>query len=292
MKSQESSILKRRLRSSYITSVISISLVLFMLGLLGMLLINARKISDLVKENIGFTVVLNENIKEADIRGLQKNLEATRYVKSTEYIDKDRAAKEFQQELGDDFVSFLGYNPLLSTIEVKLYANYANPDSIAVIEKELRKYEQVNDVHYQKSLVHLVNENVKKIGLIILIFSGLLFIVAISLINNTIRLSIYAKRFLINTMQLVGATSSFIRRPFIFRSIIHGIAGATIAVSLLIIFLFWAEKQMQDIIVLTDFYSIFALCSGLLFLGIIINIISTYFAVNKFLRLQTDDLYY
>jgi cell division transport system permease protein len=292
MKSQESRIIKRRLRSSYITSVISISLVLFMLGLLGMLLINTKKISDLVKENIGFTVVLKENIKEADIHGLQKNLDATRYVKSTEYIDKDKAAKEFQQELGDDFVSFLGYNPLLSTIEVKLFAKYANSDSIAIIEKELMKYEQVSEVHYQKSLVHLVNENVKRISLIILIFSGLLFIIAISLINNTIRLSIYAKRFIINTMQLVGATNSFIRKPFIYRSIFNGIIGAGIAISLLLVFLFWAEKQMQDIIVLTDFYSIFVLCIGLLFIGIVINTISTYFAVSKFIRLHTDDLYY
>jgi cell division transport system permease protein len=292
MKSQESRIIKRRLRSSYITSVISISLVLFMLGLLGMLLINTKKISDLVKENIGFTVVLKENIKEADIRGLQKNLDATRYVKSTEYIDKDKAAKEFQQELGDDFVSFLGYNPLLSTIEVKLFAKYANSDSINIIEKELLKYEQVSEVHYQKSLVHLVNENVKRISLIILIFSGLLFIIATSLINNTIRLSIYAKRFIINTMQLVGATNSFIRKPFIYRSIFNGIIGAVIAISLLLIFLFWAEKQIQDIIVLTDFYSIFVLCIGLLFIGIVINTISTYFAVSKFLRLYTDDLYY
>jgi cell division transport system permease protein len=263
-----------------------------MLGLLGLLIINARKISDLVKENISFTIVLKENIKEADIRGLQKDLDASGYVKSSEYIDKERAAKEFQQELGDDFESFLGFNPLQSTIEVKLIASYANPDSISVIEKELQKNTQVSEVYYQKSLVHLVNENVKKISLILLIFSGLLFIIAISLINNTIRLSVYAKRFLINTMQLVGATSSFIRRPFLYICIIHGIIGATIAISLLVAFLFWAEKQVQDIIVLTDFYSIFALCTGLLFLGIIINVISTFFAVTKFLRLQTDDLYY
>jgi len=292
MKSQESRIINRRLRSSYITSVISISLVLFMLGLLGILVLNTQKISDMVKENIGFTVVLKENIKEADIRGLQKNLDATRYVKSTEYIDKDKAAKEFQEELGDDFVDFLGYNPLLSTIEVKLYANYANTDSIAVIEKELQKYEQVSEVHYQKSLVHLINENVKRISFIILIFSSLLFVIAISLINNTIRLSIYAKRFLINTMQLVGATSTFIRRPFIYQSILNGIVGAAISISLIIFTLFWVEKQLEGLITLTDFYTVFTLCIFVLFLGIIINTISTFFAVNKFLRLHTDELYY
>jgi cell division transport system permease protein len=291
MKSKENRILQRRLRSSYITSVISISLVLFMIGLLALLILNARKISDTVKENIGFTIILKENIKEADIMRLQKNLDASRYIKSTEYIDKERAAKEFQQELGDDFVSFLGYNPLLSSIEVKLYADYANPDSITVIESNLKKYEQVNEVFYQKSLVHLINDNVKKISFIILLFSVLLAVVAVSLINNTIRLSIYAKRFLINTMQLVGATNSFIMKPFILRSIIQGIAGATISIALILSALFWAENQMHDLH-LADLNTVFILCVLLLFSGIIINIFSTYFSVNKFLRLHTDELYY
>lgn len=291
-KSKELKIIQRRLRSSYITSVISISLVLFLLGLLLILIMNAHKISDTVKENIGFTVILKENIKEADIMRLQKNLDASRYVKSAEYIDKERAAREFQQELGDDFVSFLGYNPLLSSIEVKLYAEFANPDSIAVIENDLKNYEQVNEVYYQKSLVHLINDNVKKISFIILLFSAMLLVVAISLINNTIRLSIYAKRFLINTMQLVGATNSFIMKPFIYRSIIQGIAGATIAISLILTALFWAENQMRDNLRLADIYSVFILCILLLFSGIVINIISTYFSVNKFLRLHTDELYY
>lgn len=292
MKSRESKIIQRRLRSSYITSVISISLVLFMLGLIGILLINTHQISVIVKENIGFSVILKETVKEADILRLQKSLDASRFVKSTEYITKEKAAREFQQELGEDFVSFLGFNPLLSSIEVKLFADYANADSIAMIEKELQKYEPVKEVYYQKSLVHLINENVKKISIIILIFSGFLFIIAISLINNTIRLSIYSKRFLINTMQLVGATNSFIRKPFLYRSILNGVYGASLAIGLIVGFLFWAEDQLQDIVKLTDLNSTFLLCLALLVLGIVINIISTFFAVNKFLRLNTEDLYY
>jgi cell division transport system permease protein len=292
MKSRESRVIQRRLRSSYITSIISISLVLFMLGLIGILLINTHQISIIVKENISFSVILKESIKEADILRLQKSLDASRYVKSTKYITKEKAAQEFQQELGEDFVSFLGFNPLLSSIEVKLFADYANTDSIAMIEKEFQKYEQVKEVYYQKSLVHLINENVKKITLIILIFCGFLFVVAISLINNTIRLSIYSKRFLINTMQLVGATNSFIRKPFIYKSVLHGFYGAGLAITLIVFFLFWAEKQLQDIVKLTDLNAIFLLCLSLLVLGIIINIISTWFAVNKFLRLHTEDLYY
>ncbi len=292
MKTRETNVLKRRLRSSYITSLISISLVLFMLGLVGILFINTNKISEIVKENIGFSVIMKEGIKEADILRLQKNLDATRYVKSTEYITKERAAKEFQQEYGEDFVNFLGYNPLLSSIEVKLYARFANTDSVAMIEKDLKNLEQVKEIYYQKSLVHLIDQNVKRISAIILMFCGLLFVIAISLINNTIRLSVYSKRFLIHTMQLVGATSSFIRKPFLYKSILHGIYGTIIAVSLIVLTLFWAEKQLEDIVKLTDFTSVFLLCLILLIMGVVINLISTYFAVNKYLKLKTDDLFY
>jgi len=263
-----------------------------MLGLIGTLILNAQKISDYVKGNIGFTIMLKETAKEADIFRLQKTLDATRYIKSTEYITKERATKEFQEELGEDFVSFLGYSPLLSSIEIRLHGDYANPDSIAMIEKALQKYELVKEVHYKKSVVHVINDNVRRISLTILIFCGLLFVIAVSIINNTIRLSIYAKRFLINTMQLVGATKSFIRRPFLYRSILHGIYGALIAIGLILSFLFWAQKQLKDIVELTDFNSIFNICVLQLLIGIIINLISTWFAVNKFLRLRTDDLYY
>ncbi len=263
-----------------------------MLGLVGILFLNTHKISEIVKENIGFSVIMKEGIKEADILRLQKNLDATRFVKSTEYITKERAAKEFQQELGEDFVSFLGYNPLLSSIEVKLFAKYANTDSVAMVEKELKTLDQVKEIYYQKSLVHLIDQNVQKISFIILLFCALLFVIAISLINNTIRLSVYSRRFLINTMQLVGATSSFIRKPFLYKSILHGIYGTLIAVSLIVLTLYWAENQLEDIVKLTDFTSIFLLCLSLLCMGIVINLISTYFAVNKYLKLKTDDLFY
>ncbi|PLX11221.1 MAG: cell division protein FtsX, partial [Marinilabiliales bacterium] len=213
MSKKETNITKRRLRSSYITSIISISLVLFLLGLLGLLVLNAKRLSDYVKENIGFSVILKENVKEVDVILLQKSLDASEYVKSTNYITKEEAAEELQQELGEDFINFLGFNPLLASIEVHLYAEYANQDSINFIEKDLQQYEQIKEVFYQKSLVSLVNENIRKISLIILIFSGLLLLVAITLINSTIRLSVYSKRFIINTMQLVGANRGFIRRP-------------------------------------------------------------------------------
>ena len=209
MKKKETGITRRKLRSSYFTSIISISLVLFLLGLVGLLLLDAQRLSTYVLENLGFSVVLKDDAKEVDIIRLQKNLDAKPYVKSTNYITKEEAAKETSEELGENFIEFLGYNPLPASIEVKFYASYANPDSIASIEKELQRFDEVDEVMYQESLIHLVNENVRKISLIILGFSAVMFFIAVALVNNTIRLSVYARRFLINTMQLVGATGPF-----------------------------------------------------------------------------------
>ncbi|MFW6218602.1 MAG: cell division protein FtsX [Bacteroidota bacterium] len=291
MKSKEAKINKRRLRSSYLTSVISIMLVLLLLGILGLLVLNTRRLSDHVKENIGFSVILKDNIKEAEILRLQKNLDATSYVKSTEYITKEEAALELQQELGEDFIKFLGYNPLLASIDVKLYAPYANPDSINVIETDLQQYEQVKEVYYQKSLVHLVNENVKRISFIILIFSGMLFLIAIALINNTIRLSVYSRRFIIKTMQLVGANNAFIRRPFLYRSILHGITASLGAVLLLLLIVYYVQQEFSEIVSLRDIEILGILFVFVVLIGILINLTSTYFAVNRYLKMNTDNLY-
>src|SRR3989304_84526 len=191
--------IQRRLTTSYITSVVSITLVLFLLGLVGILILNAKKLSDYVRENIGISVYLNDDVREVDIFSLQKTLDAKKYVKETRYITRDKAAEDFQRELGEDFVEFLGYNPLPSSIDVKLKAEYANPDSFAVLEKEFRALPEVADVAYQKDLIYAVNLNIRKISLAILVFSVLLFFIAITLINNTIRLSVYSKRFIIRT---------------------------------------------------------------------------------------------
>lgn len=292
MAKKETAITKWRLRSSYFTSIISISLVLFMLGLLGMLVLNAQKLSEYVKENIGFSIILKENVKEVDVRLLQKNLDASVFVKSTKYITKEEAAEELQKELGEDFIEFLGFNPLLASIEIHLVSDYANTDSIRVIENKLQQYEQIKEVFYQKSLVDLVNENVKRISIIILGFSGLLFLIAIALINNTIRLSVYSKRFIINTMQLVGATRGFIRRPFLYKSAVHGILAALLAIALLVGVLYVAQKEFKEIISFQDVEIVGSLFLGVLVIGILINWISTFFAVSKYLRINTDKLYY
>lgn len=292
MSKKEANITKRRLRSSYITSIISISLVLFLLGMLGLLVLNAKRLSVYVKENIGFSVILKENVKEVDIILLQKSLDAAEFVKSTKYITKEEAANELQKDLGEDFVEFLGFNPLLATIEVNLYAEYANQDSIEVIEQNFKQYDQIKEVFYQKSLVSLVNENIRKISIIILVFSGLLFLVAITLINSTIRLSVYSKRFIINTMQLVGATRGFIRRPFLFKSAGNGVIAALIAIGFLSGVLYLVQQEFREVVNFRDVEIVGSLFIGVLIIGIIINWISTFFAVTKYLRMKVDKLYY
>ena len=199
---------KRRLRSSYLTTIISISLVLFMLGFLGLILLNVKQISNHVKENIGFSIILNKNIKAQEVTHIKDLLDTEPFVKKSEFIDPDKAAEEFQEALGEDFVKFIGENPLLPSIDVKLNADYANPDSLAKIEANLLENTKIKEVFYQANLVDAVNKNMKKISYYLLGFSALLLIIAMALINNTIRLSIYSKRFLIKTMQLVGEKHS------------------------------------------------------------------------------------
>jgi cell division transport system permease protein len=282
---------KRKLRSSYITSIISISLVLFMLGLMGLLILNANQLSNYVKENIGLSIILKENIKEVEIRKLQKTLDATNYVKATNFVDKETAAKQLQEELGEDFISFLGYNPLQATIDVKVFAQYANPDSIAMIEKDFIKYSQVQEIYYQKSLVHLVNDNVKRISLILFGFSAILFIISFTLINNTIRLSIYSQRLLINTMQLVGATRGFIRKPFMNKGILHGFLGALIANAMLSGVIYLSQKELRQVISFNNTELVGILFLLIIITGLFITWISTFLAVNKYLRLESRSIY-
>jgi|TARA_B110000285_G_scaffold234677_1_gene312495 cell division transport system permease protein len=282
---------KKRLRSSYFTVIVSISLVLFMLGLLGFVLLNANRLSNHVKENIGFSIIIKEDIKEVDIFKLQKSLVAAKFTKSTDYIDKEKAAAEMQEELGEDFISFLGYNPLLPSLDVKLNAQYANSDSLAWIKESLSANPKIKEINYQESLIADVNKNIRKISMVILAFSGLLLIIAISLINNSIRLAIYSKRFLIKTMQLVGATSSFIRRPFVWKSIMNGVYGAIIASALLIGVVYYSQQLMPELFEIQDLELLVSLVGIVLLFGIVITWISTALAVSRYLRMKTDKMY-
>ena len=267
-------------------------MILFLFGLLGLLLINAQRLSDFMKENIGVTLILKESAKEVDIMKLQKTLEAANFIKSTKFIGKERAAAELKNELGEDFVDFLGFNPLLSSIDVTLYAGYANPDSLAFLERKFLSHNEIQEVYYQRNLVKQLNTNVKKVSIILLALSLLMFFIFAALINNTIRLSIYSKRFLINTMQLVGATRSFIRRPFVAKSVFQGIYGGLIACFMFLILFFSYQKDLKSFIDFQNLTTLALLGGSIFFMGIFISLISTYLAVNKFLRMRFDQLFY
>lgn len=282
---------QRRLRSSYFTSTISISLLLLLLGLVGLLLLKTKQLSNHVKENIHFKVILFDNVPEVEILRIQKSLDARKYVKETIYITKDDAAAILQESLGEDFIATLGYNPLLPTIEVKFLASYANNDSIPIIESDLKEFDGIKEVYYQKNLIQAVNDNIQRISLYILLFSGLFFLIALSLINNTIRLSIYAKRFIIRTMQLVGATSNYIRKPFLYKAIFQGVIAGLFGNLILTVIIYLLQKQMGDQIFLNDIKILAILYGIVVCLGITLNYFSTYLAVTKFLHIKTDKLY-
>jgi len=284
--------LRESLFSSYFSTILSISLVLFLFGLLGILLINTKRLTDYVRENVGVTLILKENTREVDILKMQKKLEATPSIKSTRFVDKKTAAEELKKELGEDFVDFLGYNPLLSSLDVKVHAEYTNPDSLTILEAKFLKFPEVQEVYYQRNLVKQLNSNVQKLSLIILVLSILMITIFVALINNTIRLSIYSKRYLINSMQLVGATRAFIRFPFIVKSVLHGIYGAVIACFILLMIFFTYQPELKDIIDFQDSTSLALLVGGIFLFGILMTVLSTYFAVNKFLRMKFDQLYY
>ncbi len=292
MKNSRPKKIKKRIFNSWITSLISISLVLIMIGLLGLIIINATKLSEYVREKIGFTLVLHDNIKEVEIDRLQKVLNAGDFVKSTRYINKETAAKELTEDLGEDFTGFLGYNPLFASLEVKLYAKFTHPDSLLILEKEFLEYPQIKEVYYQKNLVTVINQNVSRISIILIIISGLLTFISVVLINNTIRISVYSQRFTINTMQMVGATDSFIRKPFLQKSVFMGIYGALIANILILLGIYSYKKQLTGIISANDISTLGAVFLLVLAFGLIISVFSTYIAVNKFLKLKFDELFY
>lgn len=281
-----------RIRSATLTTSVSITLVLFILGLLGLLIINGEKITRSVKEQATIQLFLNNNVKDADIARLQKTLEALSYVKSAAFISKDSAARQLFRRNKEDFEGLLQYNPLPASINIHLKADYINMDSIKWIDAKFSAYPQVKEVLYQKSLIDGMNRNIRKVSFILLGFSILLLVVALALINNTIRLNIYSKRFTIKTMQLVGATQSFIRRPFMWKGMLHGIYSAMIAYAMLLAIMHLAERQMPELQQLNDANTYYLLAGVVLAFGIFISSVSTFFALSRYLRLKSDELYY
>lgn len=283
---------RRRLRSSYLSVIVSIALVLFVLGVFGMLVLNAENIARGVRENFAITLLLADEAPEMEVRQFQKQLEFAPYVKSTEYISKEEAAEELREELDEEFVDFLGYNPLLNSIDIRLKAEYVNQEKLAELEEEFMTAGFIREVVYDKPLIQMMNENIERIGLFLLGGSVLLSLIAIGLINSSIRLSIYSKRFLIKTMQLVGATKAFIRRPFIWRSFQHGIYGAVIASVLLGLLLYYLGRMIPGAGALQSSIDLAILFGGIFVIGIAISLSCTFFALSKYLKLTTDQLYF
>lgn len=291
MEEFESSSASKKTKTVYVSTVISIALVLLMIGLLGLIMVHAKNLSNYVKENIVLNIIVSDGAKEVDVLALQKQLDAHPYVLKSQYVSKELAARNLQKDLGEEFVEFLGYNPLLSSIDIYMKAEHANNASIQTFSNQLTKNPMVKEVIYQKSLIDMVNQNIKVIGLIILAFACVLLIISIALINNTIRLAIYSQRFLIKSMQLVGATKSFIRKPFLGYGVLHGLLGALIAIILLLVTLYVAQQQIPELVILRNWIEFVIVFAGVLAIGIMISFFSTYFAVSKYLRLKIYDLY-
>lgn len=277
---------------SRLISVISIALVLFLLGLIFLIGLLGNQLSVYVKENISFSIVLKDNQKEADIKRMQKKLDALPFIKSTEYISKEQAAKELEEELGESPDAFLGFNPLQASIEVRLHSEYANPDSLQKIETAIKKYTSVSDLLYRKDMMEMVHNNMKRLSIILLVLAAVLMAISFVLISNTIRLLIYSKRFLIHTMKLVGATSGFIRRPFIWYNVVSGIFASILAILMLTGALYYLQSELAGFIRILDVQTLLVVFAAVVILGISLSIVATIFAVNKYLRMEGDRLYY
>ncbi len=283
--------LNRKIVSSSVSVIISLSLVLFVLGLLSLFLINAQRLTNYVKENIGFSIMIKENIKEIELIEFNKILDGESFTKSTEFISKEAATKDLENELGEDFVNFLGFNPIMASIDVKLNSSYANNDSLNNISSLLQKNKIVHEVYYQKNLIEKLNNNIRKISFFLFAFSLILFFIAFALINNTIRLSVYSKRFVIRTMSLVGAESQFIQKPFLINAIYQGLYSAIFAVFLLIGSIQLIQKETASILNINDLQIIGIVFIVLFCSGVIISVASTFFAVRRFIYSNEDELY-
>ncbi len=283
---------KQKLISSYFSVVLSIALVLFLLGILGLLVVNTKKMADHFKEQITISIFLKDEAKQSEIDQLQKTLVSAEHTKAADYVSKEEAAEQHSAEIGEDFQNFLGYNPLKNSIDLKLRADFVTPEEIEKIAAGLSEKSYVEEVSYDKPLVGLLSENVKKISFWILVASGIFTFIAFLLINSSIRLSVYSKRFIIKTMQMVGATKTFIRKPFIWTNVKLGMLGACIAMAALAVSLFYLDKTFPELQLFGDIEILAVLFGSVFLLGILISLVCTYFATQRFLNLRTDALYY
>ncbi len=276
----------------FITSSISTTLVLLLLGLVVFFVLTAHNMSVYVRENISFSVLISDDMKEVDILKLQKKLNQEPFVKQSEYISKKQALKEQTEAMGTDPEEFLGYNPFTASLEIKLHSDYANSDSIAKIEKMIKKNSNIQDVLYRKELIDAVNENIRNISLVLLALAVVLTFISFALINNTIRLAIYSKRFLIHTMKLVGASWSFIRGPFLRKNVWSGVLAGMLADAILMGTAYWAVTYEQELIQVITPEVMLIVCGSMLVFGIVITWLCAYISMNKYLRMKANTLYY
>ena len=279
---------KRRLISTYFSVVVSISLVLFLTGILGILLVNSKKVADHFKEQIVMTIYVKDSAKEIELKQLQKTLRLNTATKNVIFVSKEEASKRHANEIGEDFMEFLGYNPLLNSMDVYFKASFLNPAMVSKLSKDIALYSYVNEVVYDRPLLELLDENIKKITFWMLLASGLFIFVAVLLINSSIRLSIYSKRLIIKTMQLVGATKSFIRRPFIKTHLLMSTLGAIVAMSGMALVIYEMQKRFPELQIFDNPLEPALVFIGVFLLGLGITIISTFFATQRYLNIKSD----
>lgn len=288
---KQNKIIHKRLLTSYTSTLISVALVLFVLSLIGLLLTSERALSKQIKEKVGFTLFLKPDIADADMFELRKKIDALEMVKSTEYISAEEASNRLAETLGKEYIDLADGNPIPPSLEVHFYADYATPENFILIEQQFKNNEYVDSIHYDRSHVQNLNSNIKKISFFLLILGILLLIVSIVLIHNTIRLSIYSKRFLIKTMQLVGATNHYIRSPFLLRGTFQGFLSGIIAVSMSIGILYFMHSQATEFVKYLDFELLGVVFLSVILVGMLLTFIATFIALNKFLKLNKDELY-
>lgn len=279
-------------KGAHFTATFSMSLVLFLVGTVTLVLFMAKDMSHYMRENINLSIVLKDDASVKTKKHLQRQLERAKYTKSVEFISKEQALKDYVSDLGENPEDFLGFNPLLASMEVKLKSEYANNDSIAKIEKRLKRHQSIQQVTYQKDVITMVNENIQRISLVLMGLALVLMLISFALINNTVRLAVYANRFLINTMKLVGATHWFIRKPYLLRSVVNGIVASFIALLLIGGMLYYFHIEFGMSIAILQHSSILPVSLIVLFFGITMSAVSSYFAVGRYLRMQANDMYF
>jgi len=279
-------------RNIHVTSTLSMAMVLFMIGMVVMLIFVAHEMSTRLRENISLSLILKDDVNSTELTRIQQYLTNSPFARETKFISKEDALKEHIAAMGEDPAKFLGFNPLMASIEVKLFADYAQVDSVEIIESKLKKFKSIDRIAYQKDIVAMVNDNIARISIILLGFTIILLLISVALINNTIRVSIYANRFLINTMKLVGATPWFIRKPYIVRGMINGLLASVIALIMLGLLMLYIARE-TDINLFTLSTGTLASVAGIVtLLGLILTAVSSYIAVGRYLKMKTNDMYF